>query len=77
MLADGVVPFFIDWKTSPHPATSATVGPTMVELRGKHPNPERVREMLDVFGVELPIERGDHAELTATFRSERGVPLFL
>jgi len=39
VLADGVVPFFIDWKTSPHPATSATVGPTLVELRGRHPDP--------------------------------------
>ncbi len=69
VLADGIVPFFIDWKTSPHPATSATVGPTLVELRARHPDPERVREMLDVLGIELSIERGDHAELAATFRS--------
>ncbi len=78
VLADGVVPFFIDWKTSPHPATSATVGPTLVELRGRHPDPQRVREMLEVLRVELPIELGDRAELVATFRSEHGVlPLFL
>jgi hypothetical protein len=77
VLADGIVPFFIDWKTSPHPATSATVGPTMVELRGRHPNPQRVREILDALGVEFPIEGGDRAELGATFRSERGVSFFL
>jgi len=73
VLGDGIVPFFIDWKTSPHPASSATVGPTMVELRGRHPDPRRVREMLDALGVELSIERGDRAELAATFRSPNGV----
>jgi len=72
VLGDGIVPFFIDWKTSAHPATSATVGPAMVELRGRHPDPRRVREMLDILGVELPIERGDRAELAATFRSPNG-----
>ena len=72
VLADGVVPFFIDWKASPHPASSATVGPTLVDLRGRHPDPRRVREMLNVLGIELPIERGDRAELAATFRSQSG-----
>jgi hypothetical protein len=80
VLADGIVPFFIDWKTSPHPATSATVGPSLVELRARHPDPPRVREMLDVLGIELSIERGDRAELAATFRAARapeGRPLLL
>jgi hypothetical protein len=80
VLADGIVPFFIDWKTSPHPAAAANVGPTLVELRGRHPDPQRVRGMLDVLGVELSIERGDRAELAATFRAARapeGRPLLL
>jgi hypothetical protein len=77
VLADGVVPFFIDWKTRPHPATSATVGPNLVELRGRHPDPRRIREMLYALGVELSIERGDRAELTATFRSSRAPSLLL
>ena len=77
VLASGIVPFFIDWKTSPHPATSAAVGPTLVELRGRHPDPQRVREMLDVLGIELPLERGDRAELAATLRSSRGPALLL
>ncbi|HEY2164320.1 MAG TPA: VOC family protein [Gemmatimonadaceae bacterium] len=77
VLADGVIPFFIDWKTSPHPATSATVGPVLVELRARHPDPQRVRRLLEVLGVELPIEHGDRAELVANFRSEHGVAVFL
>jgi hypothetical protein len=77
VLADGIVPFFIDWKTSPHPATSATVGPTLVELRARHPDPQRLTAMLEALGVELPIERGDRAELTATFRSGRAPSLLL
>jgi hypothetical protein len=77
VLADGVVPFFIDWKTSPHPATSATVGPTLVELRGRHPDPQRAKEMLGALGVELSVERGDRAELAATFRSSRAPSLLV
>ncbi len=77
VLADGVVPFFIDWKTSPHPAASATVGPALVELRARHPDPQRVRQILETLGVEIPIDHGDRAELVATFRSEHGVPIRL
>jgi hypothetical protein len=73
VLADGIVPFFIDWKTSPHPAASATVGPTLVELRGIHPDPQRTHDILEALGVELPIEPGDQPTLVASFRTEHGV----
>jgi hypothetical protein len=36
-----------------------------------------MREMLYALGVELSIERGDRAELTATFRSSRAPSLLL
>jgi hypothetical protein len=49
----------------------------LVELRGRHPDPQRVRETLDALGVALPIERGDRAELAATFRSAHAPALLL
>src|SRR5512146_1137395 len=38
VVAGGVVPFFIDWGQSPHPARSAAKGATLVELRAEHPD---------------------------------------
>jgi Glyoxalase-like domain len=32
VLADGIVPFFIDWGQTPHPARSAVQGTTLVDL---------------------------------------------
>ncbi len=44
MVADGIVPFFIDWGSSPHPASSASAGATLVSLRAEHPDADRVRK---------------------------------
>ena len=45
--ADGLVPFFIDWGASPHPALTAARGASLVQLRAEHPDLERVQRMLD------------------------------
>ena len=39
---DGLVPFLIDWKDSPHPSASTPQGCTLVSLRGEHPDPAAV-----------------------------------
>src|SRR5262245_37144257 len=43
---DGIVPFFIDWGKSPHPAASSAKGATLVSLRAEHPNPAEIRRIL-------------------------------
>ena len=45
-VADGIVPLFIDWGDSPHPALTAAKGATLVSLRAEHPDVRRVSEML-------------------------------
>jgi hypothetical protein len=73
VLGDGLVPFFIDWKSSPHPSSSANVGPHLVELRAQHPDPAPVRARLDALGVELSVEVGPRPTLIAAFETKNGI----
>jgi len=52
----GLLPFFIDWGTSPHPSTTAPTGVTLVSFRGRHPEPGRVAGALAACGVDLPVD---------------------
>jgi glyoxalase-like protein len=71
-LADGIVPFFIDWGQTPHPARSAATGATLVDLRAEHPDAERVQKVLSQLGLELPVHAGARPALIATISSPRG-----
>ena len=68
----GVVPFLIDWGRTPHPALSAPQGAILEGLRAEHPEPERVRRMLDALGLDVPVSLGPRAGLCATLLSPRG-----
>ena len=70
--ADGLVPFFIDWGASPHPALTAARGASLVQLRGQHPDPERVQRMLNQLELDLRINRGFPPAIIATIDSPHG-----
>ena len=72
MVADGLVPFFIDWGDTPHPAASAASGATLISLRAEHPDPENVQRMLGALGLDLPVVKGAHPALVATIAGTRG-----
>lgn len=69
---NGLVPFFIDWGDTPHPAKGAASGATLISLRGEHPNPENVQRLLSELGLELPVVKGPTASLVATIAGARG-----
>jgi hypothetical protein len=71
-VADGVIPFFIDWGHSPHPAQSAAKGASLVALRAEHPDAKNVQRMLQLLGLPLSVRQGAHAALVATIDSPRG-----
>jgi hypothetical protein len=73
VVADGIVPFFIDWGNSPHPAASAPPGPMLESLRAEHPEPAVVMRALSAVGIDLPVESGPRPALIATLRTERGL----
>ena len=72
VIADGMVPFFIDWGTTPHPASSAASGATLIALRAEHPDPTNVRRVLNQLGFELPVTKGPRAALVASIVGPRG-----
>jgi hypothetical protein len=67
-----VVPFLIDWGSSPHPSESAPAGVRLVELRAEHPDPAAMREVLAALGARLPVDEGPEPALVATLDTPRG-----
>ena len=72
LIEGGIVPFFIDWGTSPHPASSSPRGPMLLSLRAEHPEPGRVEHALSAVGVTLTISRASQTSLIATLNTEHG-----
>lgn len=72
VLADGLVPFFIDWGQSPHPAQTAAPGASLIALRAEHPNAQSVQRLLLALGLDLPVQSGPRPALVATIDSPRG-----
>jgi hypothetical protein len=73
VVADGIVPFFIDWGDSPHPADAAPRGPVLESLRAEHPEPSVVMRALSAVGIDLPVESGPRPALIATLRIQGGL----
>lgn len=68
---DGLVPFLIDWGDTPHPAADAAPGCELLDLRGEHPEPEKVLDALEALGLRLPVTFGAPA-LIATIATPHG-----
>lgn len=69
---DWLIPFVIDWGTTPHPAASAPEGCTLKSLRGKHARPSRVNQWLTALGVDLELEAGPAVQLEAVIETPNG-----
>jgi hypothetical protein len=72
VVADGILPFFIDWGRSPHPASTAPQGAKLVGLRAEHPDADHVEQMLRAIGLDLPVGVGSAAALIAEIDCPRG-----
>lgn len=69
---DGLVPFLIDWGTSPHPAPRTASGCALVSLRGEHPDPDSVRAQLDALGAPLALSQAPAVALVAELDTPNG-----
>ncbi len=72
VVADGLIPFFIDWGTSPHPSLTAASGATLVQLRAEHPDGANVQKMLGQLGLELRVSQASAPAIVATIDGPRG-----
>jgi hypothetical protein len=71
-MSDGVVPFFIDWGDSPHPASTAAPGAVLVGLSAEHPDQKAIEHTLRLLGLDVPVTHGSHPRLTAVIDCPRG-----
>ena len=72
VVADGIIPFLIDWGTTPHPSESAVRGASLITLRVEHPQPEPIRDIARRLALDFQIEFGSQPALFATIASPRG-----
>lgn len=68
----GLVPFLIDWGSTPSPAVTSPAGCTLVELVGYHPEPGPVRAALSALGMDIEIRPADQVALVATIDGPTG-----
>lgn len=71
----GVVPFLIDWGSTPHPTSAPLPSVELIGFRATHPDPAAVRHALDAIGATLSVDDGP-AGLTAEIATPDG-PLLL
>ena len=72
VLGGGVVPFFINWGRSPHPALTAAPGASLEGLRAEHPQPADIQRILNNLKIDLPVTQGTEPALIATITGRRG-----
>ena len=68
----GVIPFFIDWGDTRHPAATAPAGGKLLEFRAEHPAPGRVANQLGLLNLDLPVGPGERPALLARVRRMDG-----
>jgi hypothetical protein len=67
----GVLPFLIDWGTTPHPTESLPAGLELVSFRAFHRDPVLVQKGLSILGHELDLGLGEPG-LLAVVRTPNG-----
>lgn len=69
MPCDGLVPFFIDWLDSVHPATGSPAAGRLQGLSAEHPDPDGARSHLEALGLHMSVVWGEGVLLKATIRT--------
>ena len=57
-LAAGLIPFLIDWGSTPHPAAAAPAGLVLDSLHLEHPDPAVIGPPLHALGADVEVRPG-------------------
>jgi hypothetical protein len=68
----GLVPFFVEWGDSPHPADRAARGAQLVTLTVFTPDVAELRRRLEMLGQDLPVQARDVPGLLAELDTPAG-----
>jgi hypothetical protein len=71
-----LVPFFIDWMNSEHPAVSAPQGGILADFEVHTPRPRQLNEIFRNLGLDIKVTQGPTAGFAAVLESGKG-PLTL
>jgi hypothetical protein len=72
VIADGIVPFFIDWRDTRHPAANAPGDIRLTKLVAGHPEKDGVQRHFDALALTIPVVTAPSPILTATLRTADG-----
>ena len=72
-LNDGLVPFLIDWGSTPHPTSRDLPRTRLTSWTAIHPTPGILQRPLAALGCQLDIAAGDRPELIAVIEGHRGL----
>lgn len=67
-----LVPFFIDWLDTPHPAPTLPEGLSLASFVLKTRRTDELAEVLEQLGVDQAVEYGSHDQLVAEIDSPQG-----
>lgn len=62
-VGDGLIPFLIDWRRSPHPTSRKLPAAPLLSMRAGHPDPASLRFPLAALQTELTVDHSDIAAL--------------
>ena len=68
----GLVPFFIDWLATPHPATTNPVAGQFRGLEIRTPDAAALNEIFAGLGMTMTAEEADSVDITAIIDTEDG-----
>lgn len=72
LTSDGIVPFFIDWGKTVHPASNLPKDCAIVALRAEHPDANRIQAELSGVGLNLRVDKAAAPALIATIKTPHG-----
>jgi hypothetical protein len=68
----GVIPYFINWGTSAHPAETSPESCKLLSVKLSHPDPGRIGQILGHLGIEAAVDFGPKASLEALIETPQG-----